>query len=135
MIRAALAELQATTGRAVFISATSVGRPLPGMGVYEVSKAALEEMVRAWRSEHPEVGFSTVAVGNTLGTEVTDSWDRALLGELSATWAGRGYVHDNGPGAMTVAEAASSVVAVLTSPADLRYVLVNPPPEVTMDRS
>src|SRR3954464_3161977 len=67
--RAALAPLTASGGRMVYISATSVGRPLPGMGAYETSKAALDELVRAWRGEHPEIGFCNVAVGNTLGTE------------------------------------------------------------------
>ena len=48
------------------------------MGAYETSKAALDELVRAWRGEHPEIGFCNVAVGNTLGTEVHQSWDRDL---------------------------------------------------------
>jgi NAD(P)-dependent dehydrogenase (short-subunit alcohol dehydrogenase family) len=57
VVRAALPYLRAVNGRAAFISATSVGRPLPGMGAYATSKAALEELARAWRSEHPEVRF------------------------------------------------------------------------------
>ena len=51
--RAALGPLTESRGRMVYISATSVGRPLPGMGAYETSKAALDELVRAWRGEHP----------------------------------------------------------------------------------
>ena len=130
--RAALPHLRASKGRMVFISASSVGRPLPGMGAYETSKAALDELVRAWRGEHPEVGFSNVAVGNTLGTDVYASWDPALLAELGSVWAARGYVHDNGPGAMSVPEAASAVLVVMTSPVDLRYVLALPAPGSTM---
>jgi NAD(P)-dependent dehydrogenase (short-subunit alcohol dehydrogenase family) len=133
--RAALAPLSDTHGRMVFISASSVGRPLPGMGAYETSKAALDEMVRAWRGEHPEIGFCNVAVGNTLGTEVYESWDRELLGELSAVWETRGYVHDNGPGAMTVDDCATAVLTAMTSPVDLRYVLALPAPGSTMDIS
>ena len=133
--RAALAPLRASGGRMVFISASSVGRPLPGMGAYETSKAALDELVRAWRGEHPEVGFCTVAVGNTLGTEVYQSWDPALLGELSVVWETRGYVRDNGPGAMAVDDCATAVLAAMTSPVDLRYVLANPAPGSTMDVS
>src|SRR6185312_15259268 len=72
--RAALAPLTESGGRMIFISASSVGRPLPGMGAYETSKAALDELVRAWRGEHPEIAFCNVAVGNTLGTEVYQSW-------------------------------------------------------------
>jgi NAD(P)-dependent dehydrogenase (short-subunit alcohol dehydrogenase family) len=131
--RAAVPHLAASGGRYVFVSATSVGRPLPGMGAYETSKAALEELARAWRAEHPEIGFSTVAIGNTLGTEVTAGWDPALLAELGATWAERGYVHDNGPGAMTVDAAAAAVLGVLVSPAEIRYLAANPPPGSTME--
>jgi NAD(P)-dependent dehydrogenase (short-subunit alcohol dehydrogenase family) len=132
--RAAIGHLAASRGRYVFVSATSVGRPLPGMGAYETSKAALEELARAWRGEHPEVGFSTVAVGNTLGTEVTANWDPAVLGEVGAVWAERGYIHDNGPGAMTVDAAAAAVLSVLEAPADVRFVLAAPPPGSTMEQ-
>jgi NAD(P)-dependent dehydrogenase (short-subunit alcohol dehydrogenase family) len=133
--RAALAPLTESGGRMVFISATSVGRPLPGMGAYETSKAALDELVRAWRGEHPEIGFCNVAVGNTLGTEVTQTWDPALLTELAPVWDARGYVHDNGPGAMSVPDCATAVVAAIASPVDLRYVVANPAPGSTMDVS
>jgi NAD(P)-dependent dehydrogenase (short-subunit alcohol dehydrogenase family) len=133
--RAALAPLTESKGRMVYISATSVGRPLPGMGAYETSKAALDELVRAWRGEHPEIGFCNVAVGNTLGTEVHQTWDGALLAELSPLWEARGYVHDNGPGAMSVPDCATAVVAAITSPIDLRYVVANPAPGSTMDVS
>ncbi len=120
---AALPHLRAARGPAVYISASSVDRPLPGMGVYAASKSALETMVRAWQSEHPDLCFATVRVGSALGTGVTDSWDRELLMELSATWGQLGYVHDNGPGGpMTVDQAAAAVVHALTSPVWLREV-------------
>lgn len=62
-------------------------------------------------------------VGSALGTGVTDSWDRDLLIELSSESGLKGYVHDNGPGGpMTVDQAASAVLAVLTSPVWLRDV-------------
>jgi NAD(P)-dependent dehydrogenase (short-subunit alcohol dehydrogenase family) len=124
VVRAALPSLRAVNGRAVFISATSVGRPLPGMGAYATSKAALEELARAWRSEHPEVSFSTVAIGMTLGTGVTDSWDGDLLGELSTLWFARGHVFDNGPGYMQCPEVADTVVSVLAAPTCLPFVSV-----------
>ena len=120
---AALEHLRVAKGRAVFVSASSVDRPLPGMGVYAASKAALETMVRAWQAEHPDLCFATVRVGSALGTGVTDSWDTDLLMELSTGWVADGYLHPNGPGGpMTVAQAASSILAVLTSPVWLREV-------------
>jgi NAD(P)-dependent dehydrogenase (short-subunit alcohol dehydrogenase family) len=120
--RAALPYLRAVRGRAVFISATSVGRPLPGMGAYATSKAALEELARAWRSEHPEVSFSTVAIGMTLGTEVTANWDTELLGQLASVWDTRGHLFDNGPGYMGLEEVAETVVSVLAAPTCLPFV-------------
>lgn len=122
--RTALPHLRAVRGRAVYISATSVGRPLPGMGAYATSKAALEELARAWRSEHPEVSFSTVAIGMTLGTEVTAGWDTELLGELASVWDGRGHLFDNGPGYLGCDEVAETVVSVLAAPTCLPYVSV-----------
>jgi NAD(P)-dependent dehydrogenase (short-subunit alcohol dehydrogenase family) len=120
---AALPHLGASRGRAIYISASSVDRPLPGMGVYASSKAALETMVRAWQAEHPDLAFGTARIGSALGTGVTDSWDRDLLVELSPHWSRLGYVHDNGPGdPMTVDQAASAVLAMLTSPVWLRTV-------------
>jgi NAD(P)-dependent dehydrogenase (short-subunit alcohol dehydrogenase family) len=122
--RAALPYLRAVRGRAVFISATSVGRPLPGMGAYATSKAALEELARAWRSEHPGVSFSTVAIGMTLGTEVTANWDTDLLGQLASVWDSRGHLFDNGPGYMGLEEVADTVISVLAAPTCLPYVSV-----------
>ena len=98
-----------------------------------VYATAVDPLVRAWRGEHPEIAFCNVAVGNTLGTEVYQSWDPVLLGELSPVWEARGYVHDNGPGAMSVGDCATAVLAAITSPIDLRYVLANPAPGSTMD--
>lgn len=118
--RAALPHLAAVGGRAIYVSATSVGRPLPAMGVYASSKAALEEMVRAWRSEHTDVGFSNVRIGMTLGTEVFAHWDQELLADVSPKWTAGGYHADNGPGMMQVDDAAAAIFAALVAPACLR---------------
>jgi NAD(P)-dependent dehydrogenase (short-subunit alcohol dehydrogenase family) len=126
--RAALNPLREVRGRVIYVSATSVGRPLPGMGAYATSKAALEELARAWRSEYRDVSFCTVAVGMTLGTGVGDNWDPALLGELSAAWGPAGYMLDNGPGVMNVDETADALLAVLASPTFMPYVAVLPDP-------
>jgi NAD(P)-dependent dehydrogenase (short-subunit alcohol dehydrogenase family) len=121
--RAALPHLRVAGGRAIYVSASSVDRPLPGMGVYAASKAALETMARAWQAEHPDLAFATARIGSALGTGVTDSWDRDLLVELSPQWAALGYVHDNGPGEpMTVDQAASAILAMLTSPVWMRTI-------------
>lgn len=118
---AALPHLRASGGRAVLVSASSVDRPLPGMGVYAASKAALEAMARAWQAEHPDVCVANVRIGSALGSDIMASWDRDLLLELSPQWQALGYVHDNGPGGpMTLDQAAAAILGVLTSPVWLR---------------
>jgi NAD(P)-dependent dehydrogenase (short-subunit alcohol dehydrogenase family) len=128
VIRAALSHLEAAKGRVVLISATSVGRPLPGMGAYASSKAALEELARAWRSEHPEISFSSVAIGMTLGTGVTSTWDSDLLTELAAVWDRRGHLFDNGPGYMGCDEVAETLVSVLAAPTCIPTISILPDP-------
>ena len=94
--RAALPHLQASGGRAVFISATSVGRPLPGMGMYISSKAAMEEMIRAWRAEHPDVCFSNVQWAPPSGPRSPNPGIRSSsrssrpTGRRAATWTRTG---------------------------------------------
>ncbi|MEU8133646.1 SDR family oxidoreductase [Streptodolium elevatio] len=114
--RAVLPHLEESRGRAVFLSASAVGRPLPGMGPYDASKAALEEMVRAWRAEHAGMCFASAGVGPVLGTGVHAEWDRDLLGELAGVWENRGYLYDNGPGWMSVDDAAAGILNALTAP-------------------
>ena len=57
---AALPHLQASHGAAAYLS--SVERvahvAVAGLAAYLVSKAALDKMVEAWRTEHPELGFT-----------------------------------------------------------------------------
>jgi NAD(P)-dependent dehydrogenase (short-subunit alcohol dehydrogenase family) len=99
---AALPHLKSSRGRAVYLSSVSASHtpPWPGLGAYVVSKAALEKLVEAWRTEHPEVGFTRLAVGNCVGGEgegatgFADEWDWDLAAELAPLWTGRGYLGD-----------------------------------------
>jgi NAD(P)-dependent dehydrogenase (short-subunit alcohol dehydrogenase family) len=94
---AALPHLGAARGRAIYLSSVSASltAPWPGLGAYVVSKAALDKLVEAWRSEHPNVGFTRVVVGDCAGgpgnsmTEFARSWDGKLAGELLPLWSQR----------------------------------------------
>lgn len=94
---AALPALVESHGCAVYLSSTSasVTTPLPGLGAYAVSKAALDKLVEAWRSEEPTVGFTRLVVGDCAGgdgdslTEFANGWDVALAGELGQEWVAR----------------------------------------------
>lgn len=68
------------------LSSESVGRPYPGLVPYAASKAALEELIRGWRAEHPELRFSRVTVGATDGTDFARDFDPVVAGALFQTW-------------------------------------------------
>src|SRR5438067_4616968 len=57
---AAIPHLTESRGAAAYLSSVSASQtpPWPGLGAYTVSKAALDQLVEAWRAEHPQVGFT-----------------------------------------------------------------------------
>jgi NAD(P)-dependent dehydrogenase (short-subunit alcohol dehydrogenase family) len=96
----ALPALVEAHGTAMYLSSVSASLtpPWPGLGAYAVSKAALDKLVEAWRSEHPDVGFTRLVVGDCAGgegdamTEFANSWDTQLAAELGQEWVARGYL-------------------------------------------
>src|SRR5271156_2550823 len=62
---AAMPHLTASAGKAVYLSSDAgpYGPSWPGLGAYGVSKAALEQLVDAWRAEHPDIGFTNLILG------------------------------------------------------------------------
>ena len=85
---AAAPHLAATGGSAVYLSSLSASysAPWPLLGAYAVTKAALDKLVEAWRIEHPDIGFTRLAVGDSFGgtgdsqTEINKNWDPAASG-------------------------------------------------------
>ena len=118
---AALPHLRASGGRAVFLSSSSVGRPYPGLSLYAASKAALEEQIRGWRAENPDLCFSCVVVGPTGDTEFANSWDPQLMGEMLQFWHDHGYDAAS-DAVLSSRQMASVVIDVLTSSACLWHV-------------
>lgn len=130
---AALPHLEKSAGTAVYLSSVSASQtpPWPGLGAYAVSKAALEKLVDAWRTEHPAVGFTRVTVGECAGgpgdsmTGFASEWDMELAAEMVPLWVERGYM----TGAlMDVAQLVAIVDQVLRSDATVAipYVSVAP---------
>jgi NAD(P)-dependent dehydrogenase (short-subunit alcohol dehydrogenase family) len=72
------------------VSSEGVSQPRTALGAYVVSKVALERSLIAWRTEHPEVRFSCVAVGATVPTEFGNMFDMELLSAALEDWARRG---------------------------------------------
>lgn len=97
---AAIPHLTASHGVAAYLSSVSASAtaPWPGLGAYLTSKAALDKLVEAWRSEHETVGFTRVVVGDCAGgeghgmTEFPSNWDWNLAAELHPTWTSRGLI-------------------------------------------
>jgi NAD(P)-dependent dehydrogenase (short-subunit alcohol dehydrogenase family) len=95
---AAVPHLTASAGKAVYLSsdAGTFGPPWPGLGAYGVSKAALERLVEAWRAEHPDIGFTSLIVGECAGGEgdgqtgMNIGWDRDLAMKAVPLWSSRG---------------------------------------------
>ena len=101
MITAAAApHLDANAGSAVYLSSLSASfsAPWPMLGAYAVSKAALDKLVEAWRIEHPSIGFTRIAVGDSSGgegdsrTEFNSGWDPAALDTALKFWLEHGYM-------------------------------------------
>ncbi|MGD9795873.1 MAG: SDR family oxidoreductase [Acidimicrobiia bacterium] len=78
-----------------FLSSVVVGRPYEGLVPYAASKAALEEMVRGLRTEHPEHRFMIVNLGGTAGTEFTRDYDPKLARALFPRWTAAGVLPSN----------------------------------------
>jgi NAD(P)-dependent dehydrogenase (short-subunit alcohol dehydrogenase family) len=77
------------------LSSEGVSQPRTALGAYVVSKVALERSLEAWRTEHPEVRFSCVAVGATVPTEFGSGFDMELLTFALDDWAKRGLAQSD----------------------------------------
>ncbi|MBW2425532.1 MAG: SDR family oxidoreductase [Deltaproteobacteria bacterium] len=124
MMRAAVDALEASCGKAVFISSISIDDSPPRCAAapYVVSKVALEALVRAWQGEHKRVGFTTIAMGDTL-TEFGQNEDAAALIPIIEDWVKRGIMYGR---MMDVSSVAAQVVNALASPETVRRIAITP---------
>ena len=122
--RAAIDHLDASCGKAVFVSSITVDDAPPrfAQAPYVVSKVALEALVRAWQGEHQRVGFTTITMGDTI-TEFARDVDEASLLPLVTKWAQEGYMYGR---TMDVSSVAAQVVNVLASPETVRRLAITP---------
>jgi len=74
------------------LSSEVVGRPRHGLAGYGVSKAALEESVRAWRLEQPQIRFCRVGIGATQPTDFGSEFDGEVLGPILDDWVRNGLL-------------------------------------------
>lgn len=120
----ALPHLRESEGRALYISSYAVRQPLPGLGLYRVSKVALDGLIECWRMEHPDVDFTRVVVGNTSDTGFADDWEPERLRRALQVWVERNLF----PSAtmMPLDTLAESLVDLLATPAYVDDVAIMP---------
>ena len=93
-------------------SSNPVGRPRAGVAAYDASKAALDEILHSWRSEHPELSIIRVGMGPTQDTEILRGADRDLLSQLFKTWTEHGLL----PARMSeLRDVANTLVSLVTT--------------------
>jgi NADP-dependent 3-hydroxy acid dehydrogenase YdfG len=110
VLRAALPHLS-ENGVVLVASNSDVGRPRAGVAAYGASKAALDEILRAWRSEHPELSLVRVGIGPTQDTEILRGADRELLAQLFQSWTAHGQL----PAQMSaLRDVANTLVSLVT---------------------
>ena len=128
VIKGALRHLS-STGVLAFMSSESVGMPFPGLLPYSCSKAALEELIRGARVEHPEVRFTCIRVGVTQPTEFARDIDEARASELFPRWLALGRVALNAMDVVEVGRLVADPLALaVTNPSvDLHDMVLRPP--------
>jgi NAD(P)-dependent dehydrogenase (short-subunit alcohol dehydrogenase family) len=111
ILRSALPHL-ADNATIVVASSHDVGRPRAGVAAYHASKAGLDEILRSWRAEHPELAVIRVSVGPTCDTEILRGADRELLADLYRAWARGGQIPEEMSTVEDVANAMLSLIAI-----------------------
>jgi len=114
VIRAVLPHLAPNAVVAV-LSSDSVGTPRVGLVPYASSKAALEELLRGWRNEQPQVRWTCITVGPTVPTEFGIHFDPDLMTEIFAEWSKQGHVDASIMATTEVAEVIAGTLGLLAA--------------------
>jgi NAD(P)-dependent dehydrogenase (short-subunit alcohol dehydrogenase family) len=93
-------------------SCRDVGDPRAGTAAYNTSKAALDEMLRAWRGEHPDLPIIRVSLGPTAHTEILRGADQELLAELYQSWVQAGQLPAQMSDVVNVANTLLALISV-----------------------
>jgi NAD(P)-dependent dehydrogenase (short-subunit alcohol dehydrogenase family) len=97
------------------LSSESIDQPFSALGAYVTSKIAMERALTAWRTEHPEIRFCRVRVGQTFPTDFGNDFDSVTLTRALDDWAARGLAQAQ---FMTPEEVAGVLAGVLRTATD-----------------
>lgn len=120
----AVVPLLGRNGIAAVLSSEDAARARSGLAAYAASKAALERSMECWRLEHAPLRFPVLAIGATVPTEASASFDQSLLEDMLGRWVRSGHIQND---AMTPEGVAASVLGILGA--------VLPFPEVGLDHA
>jgi NAD(P)-dependent dehydrogenase (short-subunit alcohol dehydrogenase family) len=134
VVRAALPHLS-DTGVLLIASSHDVGRPRAGAAAYGASKAALDEILHSWRSEHPELSLMRVGIGPTEDTEILRGADRDLLAQLFKSWVAHGQLPERMSALNDVANTLVSLVGTAFANPSVVPEIVQLAPRIRRDRS
>ncbi len=114
------------------LSSESVGHPFYWLVGYTSTKAALEESLRGWRVEHPEVRFTCIQVGATVPTDFGSNFEPERLEVALQVWARQGRAQAT---IMNTEEVAQVILGILASAAPypgicLEHIVVRSPAAV-----
>jgi NAD(P)-dependent dehydrogenase (short-subunit alcohol dehydrogenase family) len=120
--RAALSQLSANAGNAIYLSSDSASQrpPWTGIGAYVCSKTALERMVQCWQHENPQVAFTTLGVGPTVSSVRDRHPEGARFG---AIWMQQGLITGR---QLDGEEHAAMIAHILSSPARVASTTIVP---------
>ncbi|OJZ76175.1 oxidoreductase [Mycobacterium paraffinicum] len=96
-------------------SSDKVGRPPAATAAYSASKAALDEILRSWRLEHPDLRVIRLGIGPTADTELMRGADQDLVVELTELWRREGRLPETMAAVSDVAELVVATIATARS--------------------
>lgn len=100
-------------GVVIYLSSITVGGRHVGLGPYSSSKAALNNMVGAWRAERPDKRFVCLSVGDTVDTEFSRDFDMDTAIALFPRMLAAGVMHEHNMESADLGQGITEILATL----------------------
>lgn len=120
LFRAAIPHLRKTHGQIVAISSETVALPMPMLGLYAATKAAMEVLCEGLRHELREDGIriSVLRSGNVAGGTSSSAWPKDVAESFFRKIVSSGHAALSGASA-SPESMARALIAILTLPRDV----------------
>jgi NAD(P)-dependent dehydrogenase (short-subunit alcohol dehydrogenase family) len=121
---AALPHLRRSAGRAFFITSDVIHAPRSALGLYGITKRALEGLCVQLRLEVPEVRFGNITLGPSRPTEMGRVEDYPRYAQMEAQWIKEGIIYRD---ESTVEDVGQVVASLFTTPVRIDTIVIEPP--------